>query len=63
MLKLQEIRESKGLSKSKLSRLSGVSRPYISQIEVGKHIPRIDIVCKLCKGLGVSLEELVVFEG
>lgn len=58
-LKLSNIMEEKEISQRKLSILSGVSRPYISQILSGKHIPRLDIVCKICEGLQCSLNELV----
>ena len=39
--------------------MSGVSRPFISQIESKKHIPRVDIVCKLCKALDITPDELI----
>lgn len=47
-------REEKGLNITSLSRLSGVSRPYLSQIEAGKRKPSSDILNKIAKPLGVS---------
>lgn len=60
ILLLEEKRKSKKLSKSKLSQLSGVSRAYISEIESGKYDnPGIKSVCKLCKALDVTPNELI----
>lgn len=42
-----------------LAGLSGVPRPYISLLEVGKKQPSISIVNMLATGLDISLEELV----
>jgi transcriptional regulator with XRE-family HTH domain len=58
-IKLTEIRNQKKWSQSKLSLISGVSRTYISEIEAGKYNPTIDIICKLTKALGCSLDDLV----
>lgn len=59
MLNLREIRTEKGYSLNKLSRLSGVSRVYISQIESGRYRPTIQVICKLCKGLNVTPNDLI----
>lgn len=59
MLKLRQIRLEQGLSMGQLSAKSGVSRPYISQIESSRSIPRVDIVCRLCKGLDVAPNDLI----
>lgn len=50
---LRKIRKEKGLSVRGLSKLSGVSHPYLSQLEAGKYNPKRDIISKLAKGLGV----------
>lgn len=47
-------REEKGLNITALAELSGVSRPYLSQIESGKRKPSSDILNKISKPLGVS---------
>lgn len=59
MLNLHEIRTGKGYSLNELSKLSGVSRVYISQIESGRYKPTIQIICKLCRGLGVTPNDLI----
>lgn len=55
---LKSIRKSKNLSIVKLAEMSGVSNPYISQIENNKFIPSIDVVTKLAKSLNVDMIEL-----
>lgn len=48
---LKEIRKSKNMSQRTLSRKSGVSDSYISEIETGIKIPSVDIICKLARAL------------
>lgn len=60
MLNLKKLRIGKKYSISKLSRLSGVSRAYITQIETRQyHNPTVEVICKLCKALNVSPNELI----
>lgn len=61
-IKLKELMRERGLTQIQLSELSGVSRPYISQLIAGKHYMRVDIACMLCKALGCSLDELIKFK-
>lgn len=59
-LKIKELRKKKRLSRRQLSLKSGVARGYISELESGKYDnPTIKVLCKLCKILGCTLEELV----
>ena len=56
---LKKLRESKGLSQEKLARLSDVANNTIVKIEAGKNQnPTLDILKKIAKALGVSLDEL-----
>lgn len=60
IVKLAEYRQAKGLSIRKLSKISGVSRTYISDIE--RDIcenPSVEIICKLCKVLGVTPNDII----
>jgi len=52
-------RKEKRLTLTQLSRLSGVSHPYISQIENNKFKPSPEILSKLADPLGVSHKELM----
>ncbi|WP_158289463.1 helix-turn-helix domain-containing protein [Paenibacillus flagellatus] len=62
---LRSLREKKGLTLSKIAQLSGVSHPYLSQIENGKvkGVPSPEILKKLAEPLGVSHAELMVEAG
>lgn len=57
-LYLKEIRRQRGISQLELSRRSGVSYGYISELENGMKSPTIDTICKLSKALDCKPEEL-----
>ena len=60
MIGLTHKRELAGFSQRKLSALSGVPQPMISDIENGKtKSPTVDTAIKLSKALGCTVEELV----
>lgn len=44
---ITQIREDKGMSKNELSKLSGIDRKYINDIESGKYAFSIDVIAKL----------------
>lgn len=61
---LKDIRKLKGFSIREVSRQSGVSKAYISQLENGNRgIPSPDILKKLSSGLHISYEELMKAAG
>ncbi|MBD7985311.1 helix-turn-helix transcriptional regulator [Sporosarcina sp. Sa2YVA2] len=61
---IKEQRLNKGFSIRKLAELSGVSHPYLSQIETGKNTkPSNDVLHKLADPLGVSHFDLMVAAG
>lgn len=60
MFKISKIRESKGWSKSELSRRSGVNLPLLSHLENGKIYPYPGWKKKLGNALGVNPE--ILFE-
>lgn len=51
---IKGIRKSKGLTLAELSEESGVSQPFLSQIENNKRKPSSEILNKLAKPLGIS---------
>lgn len=57
-LKLKQIRNRKNLSLFDLSKLSGLSKSYLNEIEKGKKFPREDKIESLSKVLEVSVKEL-----
>lgn len=60
MLNLQKIRLEKNMSVAELARRSGVSRPYILQLESKMYNnPTLDKIIGLCKALDVTPNELI----
>jgi transcriptional regulator with XRE-family HTH domain len=60
---LREQRESAGLSLRKLAEQTGVSNPYLSQIERGLRRPSAEVLQQLAKALRISAETLYVRAG
>ncbi len=59
MLRLREHRERLGLTLRRLGDLSGVHYVAVARLEAGKLDPRLSTLIKLCKALGITLNELV----
>lgn len=54
-------RKGKGLSVRELARRTGVSHPYLSQLETGSHNnPSLDTLRKICKQLDVDYIDFFV---
>lgn len=53
--KIQERRESLGLSQRDVSEMSGVSLRTINSMESGKSNPSVDVLCKILESLGLKL--------
>ncbi|MFD1624071.1 helix-turn-helix domain-containing protein [Azospirillum griseum] len=60
---LRRLRTRQGLSLERLSRLSGVSRAMLSQIELGRSAPTITVLWKIARALDVSLATLTRLDG
>jgi transcriptional regulator with XRE-family HTH domain len=60
---LREQRESAKLSVRQLASLTGVSNPYLSQVERGLRRPSAEVLQQLAKGLRISAEALYVRAG
>lgn len=59
MLNLAAIRRSRHLSQATLAKKAGVSRSFISDLEQGNYIPSIRTICKLCKALNCTPNDLI----
>lgn len=57
---IKSLRKKLGWSQEFLAEKTGVSAPYITQIEVGKRTPSLDIVERLASALGVEYK--ILFE-
>lgn len=60
---LKSRRKEKGFTLTELAAKSGVSHPYISQIENGKFIPSPEILSRLAPHLEMSRADLMVKAG
>jgi putative transcriptional regulator len=56
--KMKELRTSLGLSQAELAKRVGVSRQTINMIENGSYNPTIELCIKLCRVLGVTLNDI-----
>ena len=52
-------REAAGLTLDQLSRMSGVSKAMLSQVERSKANPTVVVLLKIAAGLGCSLDDIV----
>lgn len=60
MKALKELRKQKKVSIRQLSIKTGIARGYLSELERDVHDnPTIDVVCKLCKVLGCTPNDLI----
>lgn len=57
-LRIKLLRESQELSQYTFSRMIDLDRTYIIGVEKGRRNVSIDNLCKIARGLGVSLSEL-----
>ncbi|HZK02182.1 MAG TPA: helix-turn-helix transcriptional regulator [Anaerovoracaceae bacterium] len=55
---LREIRRQRGISQLELSKQSGVSYGYISELEHNKKSPTVNTICRLAKALDCRPGEL-----
>lgn len=60
---IRQQRENAKISLRQLSKLAGVSNPYLSQIERGSRKPSAEILQQIAKGLRISAEALYVQAG
>jgi len=56
---LRRLRGHRGLSLDNLAKISGVSRAMLSQIEVGRSVPSINVVFKVARAFGVPFSALL----
>ena len=59
MLRLRELRKSRGLTQEALASRVGVGQGHISSLENGTYTPSFDLLIKLAQVLDCSLDELV----
>lgn len=60
--RVEDRRRELGMSQDELAAASRVSRQAISDIETGRHIPRLDTAMMIAKALFATIEELFSME-
>lgn len=58
-VRLRELRRSQKFSQKKLALLTGVSQPYIAELEQGVKKPSVELLQRLCDALGCSADYLL----
>lgn len=61
--KLKQLRKDKSMTLNQLSELTGISQPYLSQIEADKKSPSAVYLHKLSDALGVPYSSLIKLSG
>ena len=57
--RLRELRNSRGMRQSDLAQAAKITTSYVGRLESGGAAPGIDLVARLAKALGTSVEHLV----
>jgi len=60
---VKKLRKAQGMSQEQLAVLIKIGRSTISEIEAGKHMPKIDIALLLAEALKCRVEDLFILEG
>ena len=56
---VERLRIDEGLTKTKLCAMAGITRPTLNKIESGAGDPRLSMMVKVAKALGVEVEDLL----
>ncbi|WP_251447131.1 helix-turn-helix transcriptional regulator [Vermiculatibacterium agrestimuris] len=63
VIRVRERREALGLSQAELATMAGVGQHTVSDIETGRHIPRVDVAIQIARALALPVEALFVVPG
>jgi len=58
-MRLRTLREKRKMTQAELAEKVGVSRAYLSRLEMGRHDPPLSRLRKLAKALRVNVAELL----
>ena len=58
-MRLKGLREAKRLTQEALAKKAGVSRAYLSRLEMGRHDPPLSMLERLAKALGEKTWKLL----
>jgi transcriptional regulator with XRE-family HTH domain len=56
---IRRLRQAKGLTQEQLARKIKTTRPFVTMVEAGARTPRLAILQRIAKALGVPVAELL----
>ena len=56
--KMRQLRTALGISQGELAKRVGVSRQTVNMIENGDYNPTLELCIRICRALGVTLNDL-----
>ena len=59
MIRLEEIRKSRGMTQTELSKAAGLSQAFVSDVERGKCLPSVETLVRFARVLDCTLDDLV----
>lgn len=63
VVKVRERREAVGMSQAELAERARVGQHTISDIETGRHVPKVDVAILVARALDRTVEELFLVDG
>lgn len=57
--KVREVRAERGVSQAELARRIGIIPQNLARLEMGRHVPSLDVLLKIARALEVSMDRLV----
>jgi transcriptional regulator with XRE-family HTH domain len=58
-MRLRTLREARGWTQAQLAERAGLTREYVGRLEGGRQDPRLSVVRRLAKALGVTVNDLL----
>lgn len=63
VVRVRERREAMGMAQAELAEKARVGQHTISDIETGRHVPKVDVAILVARALGRTVEELFLVDG
>ncbi len=61
--RLRELRRARGMTQQELADAAEISRQTVIAIEAGRFNPSVLLAFRLAKALGMTIEDIFIFEG
>ena len=57
--RIRQGRRTAGLTQEKLAEAAGISTAFTGHIERGTRIPSVETLCRICRALGMSMDQTI----